>query len=148
MLKLEDKNDLHQPYINSQVSKINKTVGVDDIDMHFELIKIIKRYEFCVGWTLLIAPDHLPKKDILVSCSVNLEKVLIVKRKHCNKVLDAAKRALKHDNCSAMVIWDDMISGTEVAELREQAQSVGTALYMLDNRASDITTTSPPNEKH
>jgi len=138
MLKLASKNDFSNNYSKPQLEEVKISNQVDDIDVHFELIKIIKRYEFCVGWTLLIAPDHLPRKDILVSCSVNLDKVLIVRRKHCNRVLDVAKRALKHDNCSAMVIWDDLIAGTEVAELREQAQNVGTALYLLDNHASSI----------
>ena len=111
----------------------NSSLNQDDIDTHFELIKIIKRYEFCVGWTLLIAPDHLPKKEVLQACSVNLDKVLIVRKKHCTDVKDVARRALKHENCSALVIWDEFISGTEVASLRQQAQTVGTALYLLDN---------------
>ena len=108
-------------------------VSPDDIDEHFELIKIIKRYEYCSGWTLLIAPDHLPKKDVLQSCSINLDKVLIVRKKYCRHVLDCAERALRHDNCSALVIWDHLLTGTEVSRLRQQAQAVGTALYLLDN---------------
>jgi len=116
--------------------------AADAIDEHFELIKIIKRYEFCSGWTLLIAPDHLPKKDVLLACSVNLDKVLIVRKKHCSDVLNCAKRALRHDNCSALVIWDDLLTGLEVSALGQQAQGVGTALYLLDNPPSNKTAVS------
>ena len=118
---------------------INPSTSItkDDIDSHFELIKIIKRYECCSGWTLLIAPDHLPKKEVLLSCSINLDKVLIVHKKHCQDVLNCANRALRHDNCSALVIWSDLLTGTEVANLQGQARSVGTALYMLDNVGSN-----------
>lgn len=104
---------------------------IDEIDFHLELIKIIKRYEACHGWTLLIAPDHLPNKSVLKSCSVNLDKVLIVHKKHCQDVKLVANQALHHDNCSAVVICNDLIDAQDIEKLRAKAHSQATALYLL-----------------
>ena len=115
---------------------------VDDISKpelsdHLELVNIIKRFEYCSGWTLLIAPDHLPKKDVLKRYAVNLDKVLIVHKKHCNDVLFTAYQGLRNENCSALVIWDGLISSSEHALLNAKAKTVNTALYLLNKNTDD-----------
>jgi cell division inhibitor SulA len=113
------------------------TPSEDDLNSHFELIKIIKRYEYCCGWTLLIAPDHLPKKDILTHHNINLDKVLIVHKKHCTDILFTAYQGLRNENCSALVIWDGLINQSEYALLNAKAKSVNTALYLLNKNTHD-----------
>ncbi len=108
-----------------------------DIDSHIELIKIIKRFEYCCGWTLLIAPDHLPKKQVLKQHAVNLDKVLIVHKKQCSDVLLTAYQGLKNENCSALVIWDGLISNSEYALLAAKAKTVNTSLYLLNKNLDD-----------
>lgn len=112
-------------------------ISKDIIDTHLELIKIIKRYEFSAGWTLLIAPEQLPDKHIMNSCSVNLDKVLTVKRKYCRSAFELAKQAISYDNCAVLVIWDNTISGLELSQIRIKAQENGTALYLLNTKHYD-----------
>ena len=108
-----------------------------ELNSHLELVNIIKRFEYCSGWTLLIAPDHLPRKDVLKKYAVNLDKVLIVHKKHCNDVLFTAYQGLRNENCSALVIWDGLISTSEYALLNAKAKTVNTALYLLNKNTDD-----------
>lgn len=110
----------------------------DELNLHYELIKIIKRYEYCSGWTLLIAPDHLPKKEILKSYDVNLDKVLIVHKKHCRDILFTAYQGLRNENCSALVIWDGLITKSEYALLNAKAKTVNSALYLINKNTHDL----------
>ncbi len=116
-----------QPLVDTKSKKFSH----DEILTHFELIKIIKRYEHCHGWTLLIAPDHLPNKDIMEKCSVNMSKVLIVHKKYCRDVINAANKALKYDNFSALVLWNDEVDAEQIEQVRKTAQENATALYIL-----------------
>ncbi|NVK23302.1 MAG: hypothetical protein HWE10_00100 [Gammaproteobacteria bacterium] len=111
--------------------------NVQEISQHIELIRIIKRHELCHGWTLLIAPDHLPKKHILVDAGINLDKVLIIHKKNCCDVLFKAYQALKQDNFSALVIWDNLLTESESALLNIKAQHTTTSLYLLHHKAHD-----------
>jgi cell division inhibitor SulA len=108
-----------------------------ELSSHLELVNIIKRFEYCSGWTLLIAPDHLPKKDVLKRYAVNLDKVLIVHKRHCSDVLFTAYQGLRNENCSALVIWDGLISTSEYALLNAKAKTVNTALYLLNKNTDD-----------
>ncbi|GHB74331.1 hypothetical protein GCM10008107_24640 [Psychrosphaera saromensis] len=113
------------------------SISKPELSSHLELVNIIKRFEYCSGWTLLIAPDHLPKKDVLKQYAVNLDKVLIVHKKHCNDVLFTAYQGLRNENCSALVIWDGLISKSEYALLNAKAKTVNTALYLLNKNTDD-----------
>lgn len=105
----------------------------DIIDTHLELIKIIKRYEYAHGWTLLIAPDKMPDRRIMDSCSVKLEKVLTIRKKYCRSAYQLAKQAIAFENCSVLVIWDSAINGVDLADIRERAHKNGIALYLLNH---------------
>lgn len=115
------------------ITPIEQTVNADLVDTHLELLKIIKRYEFSDGWTLLIAPEKLPDRQILDSCSINLNKVLTVHKRFCKSAFELAKKAIFFDNCAVLVIWDDSISGLELELIRKQAHNNGTALYLLNS---------------
>ena len=110
----------------------------DQFNLHYELITIIKRFEYCNGWTLLIAPEHLPKKEILRSYDVNLDKVLIVHKKHCTDVLFTAYQSLRNENCSALVIWDGLISQSEYGLLNAKAKAANSALYLINKNTHDL----------
>ena len=126
------RNELSQSVLTNTNNK------QDELNLHYELIKIIKRFEYCSGWTLLIAPDHLPKKEILKRYDVNLEKVLIVHKKHCSDILFTAYQGLRNENCSALVIWDGLITKSEYALLRAKAKTVHSALYLINKNTHDL----------
>lgn len=108
-----------------------------ELDAHQELIKIISRYQACHGWTLLIAPNHLPNKATLKAAGINLEKVLILHKKNCPDVLFSAYQAIKNDNCSALVIWEELVSSVEWQLLESRAKTSATHLYLLNNKTHD-----------
>ena len=108
-----------------------------ELDAHQELIKIISRYQGCHGWTLLIAPNHLPNKATLKAAGINLEKVLILHKKNCPDVLFSAYQAIKNDNCSALVIWEELVSSVEWQLLESRAKTSDTHLYLLNNKTHD-----------
>lgn len=126
--KLLDKGELTTTY-TEQVEQ--------ELDAHQELIKIISRYQNCHGWTLLIAPNHLPNKATLKAAGINLEKVLIVHKKNCPDVLFSAYKAIKNDNCSALVIWEELVSNVEWQLLESRAKTSATHLYLLNNKTHD-----------
>ena len=130
-MELLDLNDFN-PHTTLQCGS-GHNVNSDVIDTHLELIKIIKRYEFSHGWTLLIAPEKMPDRRIMDSCSVKLDKVLTIRKKYCRSAYQLAKQAISFANCSVLVIWDSAINGIELAEIRDKAQSKGTALYLLNH---------------
>ena len=123
---------LNQAILQNQMGNIEQ-----EVDEHFELIKIIQRYQQCHGWTMLIAPNHLPNKTTMKEAGVNLDKVLVVHKKNCPDVLFSAYQALKNDNCSALVIWEELISEIEWQLLQSRAQSTSTKLYLLNNKTHD-----------
>lgn len=126
--KLLNTNGLTKPY-TAQVEQ--------ELDAHQELIKIISRYQACHGWTLLIAPNHLPNKSTLKAAGINLEKVLILHKKNCPDVLFSAYQAIKNDNCSALVIWEELVSSVEWQLLESRAKTSTTHLYLLNNKTHD-----------
>ena len=136
--------DIFNSSLTNKNAKQSRVYGADnrqntasEISQHIELIRIIKRYEYCHGWTLLIAPDHLPKKDVLVNAGINLDKVLIIHKKHCTDVLFKSYQALKQDNFSALVVWDNLITESEMQLLKIKAEYTTTSLYFLNNKAQD-----------
>ena len=108
-----------------------------ELDAHQALIKIISRYQSCYGWTLLIAPNHLPNKATLKAAGINLEKVLILHKKNCPDVLFSAYQAIKNDNCSALVIWEELVSSVEWQLLESRSKTSATHLYLLNNKTHD-----------
>lgn len=117
--------------VSSKVSK--------NMELHFELAKIIRRYEQCSGWTMLIAPEGLPNKQVMQEYQVSLDKVLTIPKKDCSNELATAYQALKFDNCSALVIWDNDLSTTEIKLLLQKARASHTSLYFLRHSAQDHT---------
>ena len=127
-----------QIYLKSNCHVKNSIVDNEQaISQHLELIRIIKRHEQCHGWTLLIAPDHLPNKQILLNAGINLNKVLIIHKKNCCDVLFRAYQSLKQDNFSALVVWDNLLTQNERDLLTIKAEFTTTSLYMLKNKLDD-----------
>jgi len=129
---------------NAKLNELSQSILIttknkqDELNLHYELIKIIKRFEYCSGWTLLVAPDHLPKKEILKRYDVNLDKVLIVHKKHCSDILFTAYQGLRNENCSALVIWDGLITKSEYTLLNAKAKKVNSALYLINKNTHDL----------
>ena len=124
--------------INKAQLELNHAENIEqELDAHQELIKIISRYQECHGWTLLIAPNHLPNKATLKAAGLNLEKVLILHKKNCPDVLFSAYQAIKNDNCSALVIWEELVSSVEWQLLESRAKTSSTHLYLLNNKTHD-----------
>lgn len=124
--------------INHAQLELNNHESIEqELDAHQELIKIINRYQQCHSWTLLIAPNHLPNKATLKAAGLNLEKVLILHKKNCPDVLFSAYQAIKNDNCSALVVWEELVSSVEWQLLESRAKTSATHLYLLNNKTHD-----------
>lgn len=128
--------DLNKSLLQPSIIENTERLSVEE-NLHFELAKIIKRYEQCSGWTMLIAPEGLPNKQVMQEYQVKLDKVLTIPKKDCTNELATAYQALKFDNCSALVIWDNDLSTTEIKLLLQKARASHTSLYFLRHNNQD-----------
>ncbi|MEL0638991.1 SulA-like leucine-rich domain-containing protein [Pseudoalteromonas aliena] len=92
----------------------NKCVNLikieDEISATFELLKILHNYNSSNAWTLLIAPDHVPSKALLDSCSINTSKLLVIRQKHLVNLEYVLSSALHNGNFAAVVTWTDIVN--------------------------------------
>mgnify|MGYP000247228905 CR=1 FL=1 len=126
---LLQKNNVHKILQDSHSPTVE--------NVHIELISIIEQFQQSHGWTMLIAPNHLPNKTELVNAGINLDKVLVLHKKNCPDVLFSAYQALKNDNCAAIVIWEELVSNIDWQLLGSRAQLSATKLYLLNNKTHD-----------
>ncbi len=77
------------------------------------LIPLLKLYSTQAGWILLIAPDGRPTKEFLTRNSIDVNKVIVFQKKHCQDVFFTASEAIKHHNCSAIIFWEDALSSEQ-----------------------------------
>ncbi|WP_199611423.1 SulA-like leucine-rich domain-containing protein [Flocculibacter collagenilyticus] len=110
----------------------------DELSATFELIKIVKKHAHSKKWTLLIAPEHVPSKQLLNSCSVNFEHVLVIHEKQITNKLDVIRNALKYGTCSAVVTWMDVFTTDMLNELNHLTNASSCAFYALNKQTVPI----------
>jgi cell division inhibitor SulA len=106
----------------SSVKKVDAATAVnfvdtpDEICASLELLKIIHQCNHKQGWTLLIAPDHIPNKDMLEASSIDSSKLLVIRKKHIVDLEYVLNSALNNGNFAAVIAW----TGVTNAEMLSQ----------------------------
>ncbi|SFC64659.1 SulA-like leucine-rich domain-containing protein [Pseudoalteromonas denitrificans] len=106
----------------------------DDISATFELIKILHQYNSQNGWMLLIAPDHVPSKSLLDSCSIDKSKLLVIRKKHLSNLDYVLNSALNNGNFSAVITWTNMLTKYQLASIAKVKSSSNTNLYCFTDQ--------------
>jgi cell division inhibitor SulA len=95
---------------DDQSDCVNVVQIEDEISATFELLKVLHQYNSLNAWTLLIAPDHVPSKALLDSCSIDTSKLLVIRQKHLVNIEYVLSSALHNGNFAAVITWTDIIN--------------------------------------
>lgn len=89
----------------------------DEISASLELLKVLHNCNQQHGWTLLIAPDNVPNKSMLQSCSIDSSKLLVIRQKHLVNLPYVLNCALHNGNFAAVITWTDVLNPNQLCEL-------------------------------
>ena len=129
------KSDIVKPITRSQSKIFSHMIKTDDeLSESFELIKILRLYQQSNRWTLLIAPQNIPDKALLDCCSVDMDRVLVVREKQISSVLATIENALSPATCSAVVAWCNNINSTKMAQINQLAEKSECHFYAFNKR--------------
>jgi cell division inhibitor SulA len=106
---------------------VNFVETPDEICASLELLKIIHQCNHKQGWTLLIAPDHIPNKDMLEASSIDSSKLLIIRKKHIVDLEYVLNSALNNGNFAAVITWTDITDAQQLSQMRLRQTDI--ALY-------------------
>tara|TARA_B100001063_G_scaffold243605_1_gene274617 strand:+ start:2998 stop:3441 length:444 start_codon:yes stop_codon:yes gene_type:complete len=110
----------------------------DEISATFELLKVLHQYNSLSAWTLLIAPDHVPSKALLDSCSIDTSKLLVIRQKHLVNLEYVLLSALYNGNFAAVITWTDMLNNQLLADLSLDLNKTTTKLYCFTKNSNVI----------
>ena len=128
--------DFHTIKSYSNKHNLNKVKVInveDDISASFELLKILHTHNLTSGWTLLLAPDLIPSKSFLDSCSIDTGKLLVIRQKHLSNLDYVLNAALNNGNFSAVVAYTDIVEASQLSSIIEKASCNKTALYCFSS---------------
>lgn len=114
---------------DTQSDSINVIQIEDEISATFELLKVLHLYNNLNAWTLLIAPDHVPSKALLESCSIDKSKLLVIRQKHLVNLDYVLNSALHNGNFAAVITWTDIINNRQLDMLSLNLSKTTTKLY-------------------
>jgi len=114
-------------------SSVNVIQIEDEISATFELLKVLHHYNSQNAWTLLIAPDHVPSKALLDSCSIDTSKLLVIRQKHLVNLEYVLNSALHNGNFAAVITWTDIVKGNQLADLSLNLEQASAKLYCFSN---------------
>ncbi|MDP2636662.1 MAG: SulA-like leucine-rich domain-containing protein [Pseudoalteromonas sp.] len=117
-------------------SSVNVIQIEDEISATFELLKVLHHYNSQNAWTLLIAPDHVPSKALLDSCSIDTSKLLVIRQKHLVNLEYVLNSALHNGNFAAVITWTDIVKGNQLADLSLNLEHASAKLYCFTNNES------------
>ncbi|WP_462164115.1 SulA-like leucine-rich domain-containing protein [Pseudoalteromonas xiamenensis] len=106
----------------------------DEISASLELLKVLHTCNQKHGWTLLIAPDNVPNKMMLQSCSIDSSKLLVIRQKHLVNLPYVLNSALHNGNFAAVITWTDILKPSELETLHI-SPSNKTQLYCFSREA-------------
>jgi cell division inhibitor SulA len=125
-----------------QQDKLSSSVNViqieDEISATFELLKVLHHYNNQNAWTLLIAPDHVPSKALLDSCSIDTTKLLVIRQKHLVNLEYVLNSALHNGNFAAVITWTDIVKDNQLANLSINLEQASAKLYCFTNNESSV----------
>ena len=107
----------------------------DEISATFELLKVLHQYNSSNAWTLLIAPDHVPSKALLDSCSIDTSKLLVIRQKHLVNLEYVLNSALHNGNFAAVITWTDIVNNQLLTNLSFDLSKTNTKLYCFTKNA-------------
>ncbi|MEO2279157.1 hypothetical protein [Pseudoalteromonas pernae] len=116
-------------YKQDNPAAINIVQTEDEISASFELLKIVHRYNKSNGWTLLIAPDHIPSRDLLDSCSIDTNKLLVIRRKHIVDVEYVLNCALQNGRYCAIITWTDIVNQHQLEKMQLNTHQAKAQLF-------------------
>lgn len=96
-------------YHSTSENQIELIFTEDEISASLELLKVLHNCNQKHGWTLLIAPDNVPNKSMLQSCSIDSSKLLVIRQKHLVNLPYVLNSALNNGNFAAVITWTDII---------------------------------------
>jgi len=108
----------------------------DEISATFELLKVLHQYNSLNAWTLLIAPDHVPSKALLDSCSIDTSKLLVIRQKHLVNIEYVLSAALHNGNFAAVITWTDIINNQQLSQLSLNLSHTRTKLYCFSKKSA------------
>lgn len=124
-------------YQNDNVHQgINVVQIEDEISATFELLKVLHQYNNINAWTLLIAPDHVPSKTLLDSCSIDTSKLLVIRQKHLLNLEYVLNSALQNGNFAAIITWTNIINDKQLSELSVNLNNTNTKLYCFTKQVN------------
>jgi cell division inhibitor SulA len=101
----------------------NCVITEDDISASLALLKIIHQCNQKKGWTLLIAPDNVPNKAMMESCSIDSSKLLVIRKRHIVDLNYVLRSALNNGNFAAVITWTDVIEPISLEALNLPSSS-------------------------
>ncbi|MBQ4849131.1 SulA-like leucine-rich domain-containing protein [Pseudoalteromonas sp. MMG012] len=111
----------------------------DDISANLELLNIIHLCNQKHGWTLLIAPEHIPNKSMLERCSIDSSKLLVIKQKHISNLQYVLNEALNNGNFAAVITWTNVTTADQLQNMNLNLS--GTELFCFSKIPSQDTCT-------
>ncbi|RJE75895.1 hypothetical protein CWB96_19710 [Pseudoalteromonas citrea] len=101
----------------AQRANVTLVRTADDINANLELLKIIHLCNKRHGWTLLIAPENIPNKAVLDSCSIDSSKLLVIRQKHISDLQYVLNAALSNGNFAAIITWTNIATATQLENM-------------------------------
>jgi cell division inhibitor SulA len=114
---------------DTQSESVNVIQIEDDISATFELLKVLHHYNSSNAWTLLIAPDHVPSKALLDSCSIDTSKLLVIRQKHLVNLEYILNSALNNGNFAAIITWTGIVQNNQLSDLALNLNKDSAKLY-------------------
>jgi cell division inhibitor SulA len=107
----------------------------DEISATFELLKVLHHYNSQNAWTLLIAPDHVPSKALLDSCSIDTSKLLVIRQKHLVNLEYVLSSALHNGNFAAVITWTDIVNNHQLDSMNLNLEQASAKFYCFTKSA-------------
>lgn len=134
MTMLQTNTILHtNTDIQTTPSQVKYIETADEICASLELLKVIHQCNQKQGWTLLIAPENVPNKAMLASCSIDSSKLLVIRQKHIVNLEYVLNAALNNGNFSAVITWTNITSKAQLESM--QLNTAKASLYCFTEQA-------------
>ena len=121
---------------DDQSDCVNVVQIEDEISATFELLKVLHQYNSLNAWTLLIAPDNVPSKALLDSCSIDTSKLLVIRQKHLVNLEYVLSSALHNGNFAAVITWTDIINNQQLSQLSLNLSHTRTKMYCFSKKSA------------
>ncbi|KAF7773971.1 hypothetical protein PCIT_a0334 [Pseudoalteromonas citrea] len=67
---------------------------------------------------MLIAPENIPNKAVLDSCSIDSSKLLVIKQKHISNLQYVLNAASSNGNFAAIITWTNIATAAQLDDMK------------------------------